>query len=255
MKKAKATHKACSEDYEIWKTAEDGCKKLIRATVEEVYINELKDGTTFFHKVFVRDLLEHLLKHSTGLHAHDITALRSNMLLLYKNTVSIPDFILAMAIEEAQKKAKCAKLPILDIELAMYAISFVLQLSNYKKKMEKWEGCSAAMKTWVEWKQAYLVAYARGVNRKCTGATDKPSSQVVNLVTLPASHNVMDALAGLLDIWGNYCWTHRYKVLHSSKSCNLIGRKPGHNEAATVVDTKGGVDFNKEWYLQGNQAP
>jgi hypothetical protein len=34
MKKAKAIHKACSKDYEIWKTAENGCKKLIRVAVE-----------------------------------------------------------------------------------------------------------------------------------------------------------------------------------------------------------------------------
>jgi hypothetical protein len=53
MKKAEAIHKACSKDYGIWKTAEDHCKKLICTTVEEVYINKLKDGTTFFHKVFV----------------------------------------------------------------------------------------------------------------------------------------------------------------------------------------------------------
>jgi hypothetical protein len=49
MKKAKAIHKACSKDYKIWKTAEEGCKKLIRPTVEEVHINKLKDGATFFH--------------------------------------------------------------------------------------------------------------------------------------------------------------------------------------------------------------
>jgi hypothetical protein len=104
MKMAKAIHKALSKDYKIWKTSEDGCKKLIRATVKKVHINKLKDGTTFFRKVFTCDLLEHLEKNSTGLHAHDIAALCSNMLLLYKNTVSMPDFILAM--EEVQKKAK-----------------------------------------------------------------------------------------------------------------------------------------------------
>ncbi len=82
MKKAKAIHKACFEEYKIWKTAEDGCKKLICAAVEEVYINELKDGTTFFHKVYVRDLLEHLKKISIGLHTLNILALHSNMLLL-----------------------------------------------------------------------------------------------------------------------------------------------------------------------------
>jgi hypothetical protein len=125
MKKAKAIHKACTKDYGIWKMAEDSCKKLICAAVEEVYINELKDGTTFFHKVFAHDLLEHLEKNSTSLHALDIVALRSKMLLLNKIAASVPDFILAM--KEAQKKPKRAELPILDIKLAMYAATSMLQ--------------------------------------------------------------------------------------------------------------------------------
>jgi hypothetical protein len=89
LKKAEAIHKACAEDYGIWKAAKDGCKKLICAAVEEVYINKLKDGTTFFQKVNARELLEHLEKNSTGLHALDIVALRANMLLLYKNAASM----------------------------------------------------------------------------------------------------------------------------------------------------------------------
>jgi hypothetical protein len=147
MKKAEAIHKACSKDYKIWKTAEDGCKKLIRAIMEEVYINELKDGTTFFHNTCARDLLEHLEKNFTGLHALDIATLHSNMLLLYKNTASMPDFILAM--EEVQKKAKRAELPILNIKLPMYATMTVLQLGDYKKETDKWEGRNASMKTWL----------------------------------------------------------------------------------------------------------
>jgi hypothetical protein len=70
------------------------------------------------------------------------------MLLLYKKTASMPGFILAM--EEAQKKAKHAELLILDIKLAMYAATSVLQLGDYKKETDKWEGHSAAMKTWAE---------------------------------------------------------------------------------------------------------
>ncbi len=56
-------------------------------------------------------------------------------------------------------------------------------------------------------------------------------------------------------IWEICCWTHGYKVSHTSKTCNVIGKKPGHDEAVTVADTTGGVDFNKDRYLQGNQAP
>jgi hypothetical protein len=54
---------------------------------------------------------------------------------------------------------------------------------------------------------------------------------------------------------GKLLLEHGYKVSPTSKTCNVIGRKPGHDEAAMVADTKGGVDFNKDWYLQGNRAP
>jgi hypothetical protein len=93
------------------------------------------------------------------------------MLLLYKIVeCMMPDIILAM--EEAQKKAKCTEFPILDIKLAMYAATSMLQSGNYKKMMDKWEGCHASKKTWTKWKQAYLVAYAKGVNHQHTGALD-----------------------------------------------------------------------------------
>jgi hypothetical protein len=197
LKKAKATHKTCAEDYGIWKTAKDGCKKLIRAAVKEVYINELKDGTTFFHKVNVRELLEHLEKNSTGLHSLDIVALHTNKLLLYKNAASMPDFILAM--EEAQKKAKQAKLPILEIELAMYAATSVLQSGDYKKETDEWEGRNANKKTWTEWKQAYLAAYSQGINRQRAGAMDEPFTRAANSIMPAATTYVMDALVGSLD--------------------------------------------------------
>jgi hypothetical protein len=68
-------------------------------------------------------------------------------------------------------------------------------MGDYKKEADNWEKQSAAIKTWSKWKQAYLAAYTRGVNRQCAGATGKP---LANLVMLPATHDVMDALAGLL---------------------------------------------------------
>jgi hypothetical protein len=313
LKKAEAMHKARAEDHGLWRAAKDGCKKLIPAAVEEVCINELKDGTTFFHKVNARDLLEHLEKNSTGLHALDIVALRTNMPLLYKNAASMPDFILTT--EEAQKKAKTAKLPILDIELAMYAATSVLQSRDYKKETDEWEGRNASKKTWTKWKQAYLAAYARGVNRQRTGATDELFTRGANNIMPSAPPDVMDALAGSLNslalaatnyktalqqltaanlaltttvatltstnkkltdtvarfnlprggqagrggenrpkaIWGNYCWTHGYKTLHTSETCAAKTRLPGHEASATVADTKGGKVHNKDWYLQGNK--
>jgi hypothetical protein len=81
----------------------------------------------------VRDIPEHPEKNSTALHALDIVALRLNMLLLNKNTVSMPDFILAM--EDAHKKAKCVDLPILDIKLAMYATPPFSKWATTRRKL------------------------------------------------------------------------------------------------------------------------
>ena len=100
------------------------------------------------------------------------------MLLLYKNAASMPDFILTM--EEAQKKAKRAELPILDIELSMYATTSVLQSGAHTKEINEWEGHNANKKTWTEWKQAYLAVYAQGINRQRAGATYEPFTRAAN---------------------------------------------------------------------------
>jgi hypothetical protein len=95
-------------------------------------------------------------------------------------------------MEEAQKKAKRAKLPILDIELAMYAATSVLQSGDYKKEIGEWEGRNASKKTWTKWKQAYLAAYAQGVNRQRAGATDEPFTRAANNIMPAAPTDVMD---------------------------------------------------------------
>jgi predicted RNase H-like nuclease (RuvC/YqgF family) len=43
-----------------------------------------------------------------------------------------------------------------------------------------------------------------------------------------------------------YCWSHGYQVAksHTSSTCNV--RKNGHQEAATKIDTMGGVQWGKE---------
>jgi hypothetical protein len=37
-----------------------------------------------------------------------------------------------------------------------------------------------------------------------------------------------NACRGPKTICGNYCWMHGYKVSHTSKNCNMIGRKMWH---------------------------
>jgi predicted RNase H-like nuclease (RuvC/YqgF family) len=44
----------------------------------------------------------------------------------------------------------------------------------------------------------------------------------------------------------SYCWSHGYQVArsHTSATCNM--KKSGHQDAATKIDTMGGVQWGKE---------
>jgi translation initiation factor 2B subunit (eIF-2B alpha/beta/delta family) len=44
----------------------------------------------------------------------------------------------------------------------------------------------------------------------------------------------------------SYCWSHGYQVAksHTSSTCNM--KKSGHQDAATKIDTMGGVQWGKE---------
>jgi hypothetical protein len=117
------------------------------------------------------------------------------------------------------------------------------------------------MKTWSEWKQAYLAAYARGVNRQCAGATDKPFSLAANLVMLPAAHDVMGALAGLLDNLTLAATTDRTTVqphvgkpLAINVGCNSNGGKQKANQNGGLLQLRasGTWQWHRTW---GRQCP
>jgi hypothetical protein len=44
----------------------------------------------------------------------------------------------------------------------------------------------------------------------------------------------------------SYCWSHGYQVAKSHTSATGNVRKSGHQEAATKIDTMGGVQWGKE---------
>ncbi len=58
----------------------------------------------------------------------------------------IPQFIVMM--EDAQKKAEPAGMPIANVELAMMALVAVLASQNFLCKVDNREGLPASMQTW-----------------------------------------------------------------------------------------------------------
>ena len=81
----------------------------------------------------------------------------------------------------------------------MYAATSVLQSGAHKRETNEWEGRNANKETWTELKQAYLAAYARGINRQRVGATDEPFTRAASNIMPAATTDVIDALVGSLN--------------------------------------------------------
>jgi hypothetical protein len=67
-------------------------------------------------------------------------------------------------MEDAQKKAKCACMPIANVELVMMASAAVLAAQHFPHKVDDWEGLPTTARTWSAWKVAFCVAHLK---RKC----------------------------------------------------------------------------------------
>ena len=70
----------------------------------------------------------------------------TNMTQYYVQADGIPQFIVMM--EDAQKKAKRAGMPIADVELVMMALAAVLAAQHFPRKVDDWEGLPAVDRTW-----------------------------------------------------------------------------------------------------------
>ncbi len=80
--------------------------------------------------------MAHLDANSGGLHALDMISLCTNMAQYYVQADGIPQFIVMM--EDAQKKAKRAGMPIADVELVMMALAAVLAAARWMIGKVSW---------------------------------------------------------------------------------------------------------------------
>jgi hypothetical protein len=141
-----AAHRARLEDYASYEAAERGAAKFHLATVDETWYADLKDAYTFYTKVLAIEIMAFLDANSGGLHAVDMLTLRTNMHGYYAQADGIPQYIIML--EDAQKKAKRAGMPIADIKLVMMASAAVLAAMHFLHEVDNWEGLPAHGHTW-----------------------------------------------------------------------------------------------------------
>jgi hypothetical protein len=156
---AEAAHKAPLNNYASYKRAEHGASKFLRETIDEVWFKDLKDANTFYTKMSALEIISFLDANSGGLHAIDMISLHTNMHQYYVQADSIPQYI--NMLEDAQKKAKRAGMPIADVELVMMASAAVLAAQHFPREVNDWEGLSSSARTWAAWKTAFCLAHVK----------------------------------------------------------------------------------------------
>jgi hypothetical protein len=144
------------ERQRLIRTVERQLRIFFATIIEETWLLPLKDPATFFNKVPLRTFLEHLASSSGGLEATDIVHLHAAMRGWWAEDPRVPEYI--NRIEDAQKKAARANLPITNDWLAAIATMLLLAAGSFPKLRQDWDGRAPADKTWPAWKTWALQA-------------------------------------------------------------------------------------------------
>jgi hypothetical protein len=146
-------HKFHLNNYASYEAAKRGITKFLCNVVDKLWYNNLKDTETFYTKVTTLEIMANFYSNSRGLHAIDMISLCLNMTQYYIQVDGIPLFIVMM--EDAQKKAKQAGMPIANVELVMMALAAILAAQHFLQEVDDWEGLPAINHMWRAWKVAF----------------------------------------------------------------------------------------------------
>jgi hypothetical protein len=157
--RADSAHQAKLDNYASFEAAKHDAAKFLCKVVNEVWYNNLKDADTFYTKVTAREIIAFLDANSRGLHAINMISLRTNMHNYYTQADGIPQYI--NMLEDVQKKATRAGMPIANVELAMMASAAILAAQHFPRKVNDWEGLPSASCTWTAWKTAFCLVHVK----------------------------------------------------------------------------------------------
>jgi len=100
-------------------------------------------------------------------------------------------------MEDAQKKAKRAGMPIADVELVMMALAAVLAAQRFLREVDDWEGLPAIDRTWRAWKVAFRLAHLKRQRQLQASGGGEPMGCVNS--ALPALAATIDRLGTALN--------------------------------------------------------
>jgi hypothetical protein len=96
-------------------------------------------------------------------------------------------------MEDAQKKAKWAGMPIADVKLVMMASAVVFTAQHFLREVDDWEGLPAIDRTWRAWKVTFRLAHLKRQRQLQASGVGGP---------LGSAHTVTPAPAATIDRLG-----------------------------------------------------
>jgi hypothetical protein len=127
-----------------------------------------------------------------------MVSLTIQMSLYYKGMPDIPKYI--FLLEDAQRKAARARLPVTKQTLTILAATTLLATDTFPHTTELWEDLDPANKTRAAWKTAYLAAHKKRANRlHATGGADY-LGQANSAHTTTLNPGLLNSIDNALDI-------------------------------------------------------
>ena len=140
-----------------------GCRQLILHAFDEVVYVTLKSEETFYELVDPLTILAHIATNIGGLEVTDVVALLLELPAYWATDPRVPQYVMRM--EDAQRKATRADLPISDAWLAAFATSSLFQANSFPNDRLTWDGKAKAAQTWTAWK-AFFEPLQRSLERE-----------------------------------------------------------------------------------------
>ena len=155
--KLEAVWKIRIKYYTLYDTGVHGASTFILAVVNNVWVYDLHNPTTFYTDVLPSALLEHLKERCTGLHTINTVNLPLIIQGYYTYASSMPLYI--NMLKDAQHKSQSTDLPLFDKTLLSTAKKSVFASQEYPEDSRKWEPDPKEAKTWASWTLRYKRAY------------------------------------------------------------------------------------------------
>jgi hypothetical protein len=189
--RAEASHKSRLDNYTSYKAAEQGVAKFLCKAIKDVWYKDLKDAETFYTKVTALDIMALLDANSGGLHAINMIGLRTSMHQYYTQDKGIPQFTSMM--DDAQKKAKRAGMPIANVKLVMIASAAMLAAQHFPRKADNLEGLPPSSRTWTAWKTAFRLAHVKHQRQILASGGSQPLGGALAVIPAPSTIDQLES--------------------------------------------------------------